>query len=253
LGANILLLVQRDDVLGLPIFTGSKQSFLIAVGDRLAGGLATHVVTLNAEMVVNARRNQEFRGLLSKADLVVPDGMGIVMAARFLSRRRFCRLPGIELAEGIFRAASRAGNAVYLLGAREQILETAKKNLQARYPRLKIAGSHHGYFQGEEEEVVGDIIASGAKILLVGIGSPAQEYFIARLRRQLPCLLMMGIGGSFDVWAGARKRAPKLLQRMGLEWLYRTLADRQRLPRLSFIPSFFWMVLSAKAAGRKAA
>jgi N-acetylglucosaminyldiphosphoundecaprenol N-acetyl-beta-D-mannosaminyltransferase len=243
-------LAERVDVLGLPIFTGSKQSFLIAVGDRLAQGLATHVVTLNSEMVVNAKRDREFRNLLSTAELIVPDGMGIVLAAKFLSRRRFCRLPGIELAEGIFRMAERAGHTMYLLGARENVLLAGKEKLLTQYPRLKIVGSHHGYFQGKEEEVIADITASRARILLIGIGSPGQEYFIARTRDRLPCQLFMGIGGSFDVWAGARKRAPKAMQRLGLEWLYRSLADRQRLPRLSFIPSFFWMVLTAKFAGR---
>jgi N-acetylglucosaminyldiphosphoundecaprenol N-acetyl-beta-D-mannosaminyltransferase len=247
------MLVDNLEVLGLPLFAGSKQRFLITVGDRLSEGVATHVVTLNSEMVVNASRDSAFREALGKSDLIVPDGNGVVVAARFLRLKRIYRLPGIDLAEGIFKTAERSGRSVYLLGAHANVLEAAKARLLAVHPRLKIAGSHHGYFQGREEEVIQDIIASGADILLVGTGSPAQEYFIVRNRSRLPCKLFMGIGGSFDVWAGSRRRASKLMQRMGLEWLHRSILDVKRWPRLSFIPYFIWMVITAKVTGRNEA
>lgn len=247
------MLAEKLDVFGLPLFVGSKQRFLITVGDRLAEGAATHVVTLNSEMVVNARRDPAFWDALGKAELIVPDGTGVVMAARFLKWKRLYRLPGIELAEGIFKSAERAGRSVYLLGAHENVLEAAKAWLFAKHPKLRVAGSHHGYFQGKEEEVIKDIISSSAEILLVGTGSPGQEYFITRTRHRLPCKLMMGIGGSFDVWAGSRRRASKLVQRMGLEWLHRSLVDFRRWPRLSFIPCFIWMVIAAKMTGRNEA
>ena len=247
------MLLDNLDVLGLPLFAGSKQRFLITVGDRLAEGIATHVVTLNSEMVVNASRDSAFKEVLGKADLIVPDGTGVVLATRFLRWQRIWRLPGIELAEGIFKTAERSGRSVYLLGAHANILEAAKSRLLAMHPRLKIAGSHHGYFQGKEEEVIEDIIASRADILLVGTGSPGQEYFIARTRDRLSCKLFMGIGGSFDIWAGSRRRASKLMQRMGLEWLHRSILDVKRWPRLSFIPCFIWMVIRAKVAVRNEA
>lgn len=241
------------NVFGIPIFSGSKQSFLISVGDRLAAGATTHVVTLNSEMVVKASRDALFREVLERADIIAPDGVGIAIAARILRRRRIARLPGIELAEGILKLAERSGRPVFLLGAKEHILEAASSKLLEAYPRLRVAGKRHGYFQGKEEEVVSEIITSGAEILLVGTGSPGQECFIFRTRSRLPCKLMVGIGGSYDVWAGLRRRASVFLQRLGMEWLHRTLVDYKRWPRLAFIPSFVWMVLKEKVAGRNEA
>ena len=237
--------------MGFPVFTGSKQHVLIAVGDRMAQGLSTHVVTLNSEMLVNARRDPEFRRVLESAEVIVPDGIGVVWAARFLQHRTLPRLPGIELAERILRLAELSGRTVYLLGARPWVIEAAVERLKERYPRLRIAGRHHGYFQGQEEQVIEDIIASGAQILLAGLGSPGQEYFIARARHRLPCLLMMGVGGSFDIWAGYRRRAARWVQSIGMEWLYRALVDVRHLRRLSFVPAFIWLVLTARFAGRQ--
>ncbi|OGK11681.1 MAG: hypothetical protein A2Y63_06410 [Candidatus Riflebacteria bacterium RBG_13_59_9] len=239
-------------MLGLPVFTGSKQRVLIAVGDRLAEGVSTHIVTLNSEMVVNARKDPHFHRVLAGADIVVSDGIGVVWAAWILRRNALPRVPGIELAEGILRVAELAGHTVYLLGARPRIIETARERIQACYPRLRVVGSHHGYFQGQEEEVILDIVTSGARVLLVGMGSPGQEYFIARTRARLPCMVMMGIGGSYDIWAGSRRRAARWVQSLGLEWLYRAMVDFRRWRRLGFIPSFFWLVLSARFARRQA-
>jgi N-acetylglucosaminyldiphosphoundecaprenol N-acetyl-beta-D-mannosaminyltransferase len=235
------------------VFVGSKQKTLIAIGDRMAEGVSTHVVTLNSEMVVNARRESHFREVLRSADIIVPDGVGVVWAARFLRKKRLRRLPGIDLAEGILRTAELAGRSVYLLGARPKVIAAARQRIEALYPRLHIAGSHHGYFQGQEEKVIRDIAQSSAEILLVGMGSPGQEYFIARTRERLPCRLMMGIGGSFDIWAGYRRRAAKWMQSLGLEWLHRAMVDVRRWRRLGFIPSFLWLVLAAKLTGRQTA
>jgi len=253
LSAKIRPLAESLDVLGLPVFVGSRQKALIAIGDRMAEGISTHIVTLNSEMVVNARKEPQFREILRSADIIMPDGVGVVWAARFLRRRRLPRLPGIDLAEGILRTAELAGQSVYLLGARPNINTAARQRVESQYPRLRIVGSHHGYFQGQEEKVIQDIIESRAEILLVGMGSPGQEYFIARTRNRLPCLLMMGIGGSFDVWAGHRRRAARWMRSLGLEWLHRTIVDVRRWRRLGFIPSFLWMVFTAKLSGRQAA
>ncbi len=253
LSDKIRLLAESLDVLGLPVFVGSRQKALIAIGDRMAEGLSTHIVTLNSEMVVNARKDPQFMEILRSADIILPDGVGVVWAARFLRRKRLPRLPGIDLAEGVLRAAELADRSVYLLGARPNVIAAARQRVEAHYPRLRIVGSHHGYFQGQEEKVIQDIIESGAKILLVGMGSPGQEYFIARTRKRLPCMLMMGIGGSFDVWAGYRRRAARWMQSLGLEWLHRAMVDVRRWRRLGFIPSFFWMVLTAKLSGRQTA
>lgn len=240
-------------MLGHRVLAGSRQAVLIRVGDRLAGRAKTHIVTLNSEMVVAARRDPTFKRVLEQAELVIPDGIGVVWAARFLKRARMGRIPGIELAEDILKLAQRTGARVYLLGAREAVNTRAVECILEEYPGIVVAGSHHGYFQGQEELVIEDIIASNPDILLVGMGSPAQEFFIANARIRLPAVVMMGVGGSFDIWAGYRRRASRWVQSAGLEWLYRTLTDFGRIRRLAFIPTFVWLVLSAKLTGRSLA
>lgn len=240
-------------MLGCRLLAGSKQAALIRIGDRLARCEQTHIVTLNSEMVVAARRDPSFQRVLEEADLIIPDGIGVVWAARFLRRVRIVRIPGIELAEQLLKTAQRTGARVYLLGAREAVNKEAVIRITDKYPGIVIVGSHHGYFQGQEELVIEDIIASNPGILLVGMGSPGQEFFISHARNRLPASVMMGIGGSFDIWAGYRKRASPWVQSAGLEWLYRTLADFGRVRRLAFIPAFLWLVLSAKLTGRSLA
>jgi len=232
--------------LGFRLHAASLGCVLLELRDRVAEARATHVVTLNSEMALMARRHPEFADVVRQAEMRVADGVGIVLAARFLTGCKVHRVPGISLAEGLMEAAAREGFTIYLLGARPRVIERAVEHLQARFPALRIAGQHHGYFHGQEEEVIADIQASQAQILLVGTGSPAQEFFIAHARKRLPCTLFMGIGGSFEVWAGRRHRAAPWIQRMGLEWLYRAIIDPARWRRLSFIPHFIWMVLREK-------
>lgn len=245
--------MREVNVLGYRVLAGSKQAALIRIGDRLARGEKTHIITLNSEMVVAGRRDPSFQRVLEEADLIIPDGIGVVWATRFLRRVRIMRIPGIDLAEQLLKTAQRTSARVYLLGAREAVNKEAVSRITERYPGIVIAGNHHGYFQGQEELVIEDIIAGSPDILLVGMGSPGQEFFIAHARGRLPATVMMGVGGSFDIWAGHRKRASRWMQSAGLEWLYRTLVDLGRVRRLTFIPSFVWLVLSAKLTGRSAA
>jgi len=232
--------------LGFRLYAASPGRALLELRDRVAEGRTTHVVTLNSEMALTARKHPEFAAVLRQAEMRVADGIGIVLGTRFLTGCRVHRIPGISLAEDMMAAAAHEVFTVYLLGARSGVIERAVEHLQARFPALRIAGWHHGYFHGEEEEVIEDIRASQAQILLVGTGSPGQEFFIARTRKRLPCTLFMGVGGTFEVWAGRWRRAAPWIQRMGLEWLYRAIIDPTRWRRLSFIPRFIWLMLCEK-------
>ncbi|OPX22992.1 MAG: hypothetical protein B1H03_02870 [Planctomycetales bacterium 4484_113] len=234
------------DFLGFSIYAGSPGRALLELRDRVAEGRTTHVVTLNSEMALVARRHPEFAEVVRKAEMRVADGIGIVLGIRFLTGRKVHRITGISLADDLMAAAAREGFSVFFLGARSGVIERAVEHIRARFPHLRIVGWHHGYFHGQEEEVVAEIQASEAQVLLVGTGSPGQEFFIARTRERLPCKLLMGIGGAFEVWAGRRHRAAPWIQRMGLEWLYRAFVDPSRWRRLSFIPRFAWLVLREK-------
>lgn len=241
------------DFLGFKLYAASPGRALLELRDRAAEGRTTQVVTLNSEMVLTARRHPDFAEVVRQAEMRVADGIGVVLGTRFLTGRQIHRITGISLAEDLIGAAAREKFSVFLLGGRSGIIERAVEHLRGRFPTLRIAGWHHGYFHGQEEEVVRRIQASDAQILLVGMGSPGQELFIARTRKRLPCTLMMGIGGTFEVWAGRRHRAAPWIQRMGLEWLYRAFVDPTRWRRLSFIPHFIWLLLREKFSRQGAA
>ncbi len=201
-------------------------------------------------MVVLARKMSDYKEVVQKADIVVADGVGVKIALRLLTGKRVERIAGIELAEELLRLAEVEGYRVYLLGAKEDVIEQAVKRLKQSHPRLDIVGYHHGYFEVDDEEVIKEVVDARPDILLVGLGAPKQEFFISKIMSEVPASLMMGVGGSFDVWAGVKKRAWKWMQKLGLEWLFRAMQDLSRIKRLTFIPSFILMVIYAKLRGR---
>lgn len=210
-----------------------------------AGGVpGAHVVTANPELVMEARRNPEFAEALRRADLVLPDGIGIVWAARLLGRSVPERVPGIELTEALLETAADRGYKVFLLGAAPGVADEAAASARRRYPALRVVGTHHGYFSAEEEpSVVQRITDAAPDLLLVALGAPRQELFIARHRRRWNVPVAMGVGGTFDVWAGRARRAPAWIRAVGLEWLYRLLREPRRLKRAPALPRFAALVL----------
>jgi len=205
-----------------------------------------HVITLNPEMVVTAQRDQDFATIVNRAGLVVPDGVGVVWGAQKLGYPSIQKVPGIELVEQILALATCAGERklrVYLLGAKLDVVEDARRRAELRYPGVVFCGAHHGYFTAEDSEtIVAQVNAAEPDLLLVGLGSPRQEYWIAEHAKQLNCRAAIGIGGVFDVWAGRVERAPLFLRRLGLEWLYRLVKQPSRLPRMMALPRFVILV-----------
>ncbi|HHV61482.1 MAG TPA: WecB/TagA/CpsF family glycosyltransferase [Firmicutes bacterium] len=219
----------------------------------VAAGGVHHVVTLNAEMAVLATRDAEFGDIVRAADMVVPDGAGIVWAAKVLGRRLPARVAGYDLMLAIAGLAAERGEAVFLLGGRPGIADTAAKALCARYPELRVAGTHHGYFAGAESGVIADAVnKSGATYLFVALGAPKQEKWIAEHKAALApgVKVCMGVGGSFDVLAGVVARAPDWAGRMGLEWLYRLVTQPRRAGRMLALPRFAYAVLLTRLKTR---
>lgn len=198
------------------------------------------VVTANPEFVHHYHRSPELKALMQHAAMVVADGAGVVMASRLLGDPLPERVPGVELVEGVLSTGK--VNRVYLLGAKPGVADEAAARLQARYPQLKVVGTHHGYFRPEEEDtVLANVAASGAQMLLVGLGAPRQEIWLLRNRERLGVPLMIGVGGALDVFAGRVNRAPLLLRRAQLEWLWRITSEPRRLRR---VPALAWFVLA---------
>jgi len=213
---------------------------------------AHQVVTLNAEMLYRAQHDKAFRDLLNQAELVVPDGHGVVWAGRRLGYSFPERVAGIDLIYDLAAWAAREQWRIFLLGAAPGVAEAAALKLRRKYPGLNVVGTEHSYFPKEEiMSVIRTIRSARPDLLLVALGSPRQEIFIWTHRRELGALIAIGVGGSFDVLAGRLRRAPGLFQRLRLEWLYRIFQEPSRWRRALVLPRFAWLVLRAGRAGAR--
>ena len=205
------------------------------------------IFTPNAEIISMAQDNPALKHALVAADLTVPDGIGVIWAARQFGTPLPERVPGIELLEQLLALVSRKNYTVYFLGGRPGVAAEAARRLQLRYENLTVAGFHHGYFDPQaEQQVLAQIAAVKPDILAVALGAPKQELWLTRWAGKLPVKIALGVGGSLDVIAGQVKRAPLIWQRLGLEWLYRMVTDRRRLKRFWHLPRFVGLVYKTK-------
>ena len=209
-----------------------------------------YVVTPNPELVDRARREETFREALNGADLVLPDGIGVVYAARLLGRSLKGRCPGIDFAGKLMERMARKGQRLYLLGAKPGVAEAAAARLEVRSPGLTICGVHDGYFQ-EDGPVVEDIRKAGADVVFVCLGFPKQEYWMVKNGPATGARLLAGLGGSLDVFAGVVERAPESWQRLGLEWLYRLTREPKRIGRMARLPLFLAAALGERGKEKK--
>ena len=201
------------------------------------------IYTPNPEIVMAAYEDPSFCKILNDADLCTPDGIGVVYASRMLHNPVPERVPGFDLTCGLLESIAKTGEGVFLFGAKPGVAETAKKNLEQKYPGLQVCGTHDGYFKPEDEDGIIDAInQSGAKLLLVCLGAPKQEKWIAAHKDARCVNLCMGVGGALDVFAGTVKRAPELFIKCNLEWLYRFIKQPSRLNRFAALPKFMLTV-----------
>lgn len=234
----------RQKVLGYPVDVVTEEQALRMIEESWAQSKSMHVVTLNAEMVIQAQEDNRLDRIVRHAHLIVPDGAGAVFALK-LDGHDCVRVPGVELAERSLSAAARDGVPVALLGSKPEIVEKLLRDLPKIHPGLKICASHDGYLSGDrEEEVVREIAEAKPGLLLVAMGVPRQEYFIDKWLNLFPGTVVIGVGGSFDVFAGAVKRAPSIFQSLHLEWFYRLIKEPWRFSRMaSTLPKFAIQVL----------
>ena len=204
------------------------------------------VVTINPEIIEQAKGNAGLAQIIHDAELVIPDGIGVQIGLKILGHN-VRRIAGIDFARRMLEEMR--GLPVALIGAKPHVIENAVKNLQAEIDGLNIVYSRKGYFKNEYDineynKTIDEVVLSKPELILVALGSPLQDYFIYELKSKLPKALMIGVGGSFDVWAGEVERAPVVYQKMGLEWLYRTLKDPKRFKRIfPTLPLFVLKVL----------
>jgi N-acetylglucosaminyldiphosphoundecaprenol N-acetyl-beta-D-mannosaminyltransferase len=233
----------KCDVLGVP-FDAVTLAGAVQKGLELTqtGG---RVVTPNPEIVWACQTNSAVMDAVIGADLVLADGVGITKAARKLGRPLPCRVTGADWFLGMLEACAENGKRVFFLGGKPSVAELAKERAEARCRGLTVCGTHDGYFQ-DDETVLGIIKACKPDFLAVCLGAPMQELWMARNADRLDGVLSAGLGGMLDVLAGTVKRAPKIFQKAGLEWLYRAINQPSRIKRLFVIPKFLRAVSKQK-------
>ena len=210
----------------------------VAAGEKLAQGPGfSYVVTPNPEIVDLARADAGYRDLLNGAGLVLPDGIGVVYAAKLLGRPLKGRVPGIDFATGLLDRLAKNGGKLFLLGAKPGVAEQAAARLKAAHPGLVICGVNDGYFK-DSAPVVEKIRAAEADVVFVCLGAPKQEKWMAQYGPETGAHLMAGLGGALDVYAGNVKRAPVLWQKLGMEWAYRLIRQPSRIGRMAKLPLF---------------
>jgi N-acetylglucosaminyldiphosphoundecaprenol N-acetyl-beta-D-mannosaminyltransferase len=210
-------------------------------------GQCVQVVTLNPEMIMKGEETSEFGSILKQADIALPDGAGAVWALKQQGYTQQARLPGIEFSEGLIRWCAENNKPIALLGASPSVLAKTVETLRNRFPSLCICFSHHGFFESAEalKFVSQQLITSQPALVLVALGVPKQEYWIAQYKAhfQTP-VICVGVGGSFDVWSGTLQRAPLWMRTLNLEWLWRFSLQPWRIQRSAKpILTFVWRVL----------
>jgi N-acetylglucosaminyldiphosphoundecaprenol N-acetyl-beta-D-mannosaminyltransferase len=240
--------MQRIEVLGCPMDVATMSETVESVRSAVSARRFTQHVVVNVAKLVNMRHDAQLKESVHSCDIINIDGMGVVLGARLLGHDVAERVAGVDLFHELLAMSANNSFPVFLLGAEAEVVELAANKVQAQYPGLIIAGYHHGYFWSDEEEMVETIRASGARLLFVAITSPKKENFINRWRDQLGVDFVMGVGGTFDVVSGKVKRAPKWMQKWGLEWLYRVIQEPGRMWKryLTTNCTFAWLLITNK-------
>lgn len=226
-------------VLGLPV--NVMSNYLTWLLDCLRQGSGGHVVTLNAEMTMQAQRNQSLAEVIRGAELVIPDGAGIVLYLKLMQRQKVQRIPGIELSEELLRSLGKENTdkKVFFYGAAAGIAKKAAELWHKEVPGLNIIGTYSGYHSpAEAEELRQTLSKLQPDVIFVGLGVPRQEIWIHQNRHLCPHAIWIGVGGSFDIWSGHKTRAPRWLANNNLEWLYRLYQEPWRWRRMLVLPEF---------------
>ncbi len=239
----------KIDVMGVAFDCVTMDEAVAAGAALLDGPAGQYVVTPNSEIVYACRETAGLSEVLNQAALVLPDGIGVVYASKILGRPLKQKVAGIDFASGLAGELAKAGKSLFLLGAKPGIAEQAAEKLKEGHPGLHIAGTHDGYFK-EDGPVVEEIARSGADVVFVCLGAPKQEFWMARNGAATGAKLLVGLGGSLDVFAGVVERAPEVWVKLGLEWLYRLLKEPWRFKRMCRLPLFLFWTIGAKLSGK---
>ena len=233
------------ELLGYSIDDYSFDEAVLKAKELIDSDKVSQVITINPEMFQTADNDSSFANIVREAEMVIPDGIGIKIGLK-LTGKNVARIPGIDFAKKLLNEAALSNIPVAIIGSKEEVITKAIENLQNEISGLNIVYYHNGYFDNDEE-IYSELKNHSPKLILIAMGSPRQEKFIYEAKKKLNPALMVGIGGSLDVWSGFVKRAPKIYQVLGLEWLYRTITQPSRFKRIfPTLPLFLIRVLNYK-------
>ncbi|MFD1363679.1 WecB/TagA/CpsF family glycosyltransferase [Lentibacillus salinarum] len=220
-------------IMDIDFLNTTKETFLRAfIQPRLMNEQPCFIVTANPEIVMQTREDPAYKKSVKQADYVVPDGAGILLAAKSMKQPLQERIAGYDVMIDLLRYADKHGLSCYFLGAEETVNKKAVAEVNRNFPNVRVAGRHHGFFDVDDPEVSDAIARSGADLVFVALGLPRQELWIAEHKEMFSKGVFMGVGGSFDVLAGTAKRAPDIWINLNLEWLYRLLKQPFRWKRI---------------------
>ncbi len=245
--------MEKITLRGLDFANVTMDEVLAELEAYIERGQKCVVYTPNAEIVQMTMENDEFKTLVQSADILVPDGAGVVLASKIMKKPLKCKVPGCEVAEKLIARSAEGKYKIFFYGSKPMteagvsVAELADIKMGERYPSFKAAGTSHGYVKPDGyPELIERINSSGADILFVCLGVPMQEKWIAEHRDMINAGVIIGLGGTLDVLAGTVKRAPKLFVKMNLEWFYRLIKDPKRLGRMMKLPKFIFGAMFIK-------
>ncbi len=228
------------------------QEAVETVLNWVSGNSIHAVYTPNAEIIMQAQRNSELKGILNEAGLLIPDGAGVVLGSKILKTPLKEKVSGIDLIKNLFKASAGKNISYYILGGQPGVAEIAAVNIMSEFGKVNIKGYTHGYFAPDEENAVIETINKlKPDILLVGFGVPKQEFWIHQNMYRLNCKVCLGVGGSIDVLAGTVALAPEFMRKAGLEWLFRLAREPKRFKRMLDLPRFVLLTWKKRLSGKK--
>ena len=240
----------KIDILGVKIDSVTKEEAISVVKKNLGLPGAHQVVTPNPEIIMEARRNRDFKAILNSAALAIADGFGLKLAAWYLKNPLKERIAGVDFIASLVQLSQKEKRGIYLLGAMPGVAKAAAQKLKEQYPDLIIAGAESGLRNGQmisDEEIVRRINSKSPQMLLVAFGAPRQEEWIFANKSKLSTVkIVMGVGGAFDFISGKVKRAPRLIRKLGLEWLVRLIIQPWRIKRIfTAAVAFPWIIIKS--------
>ena len=234
--------MEKEQILGVNVLVINYDELRQSVVKNIKNNKKTFIVAINPEKILKARKNENLKELLNRANYPIADGIGVVLASKIRRGKIRKRITGVDSMDMLCQTANEKGYKVFLYGAKEEVVNSAKNNLIKKYPKMNIVGTINGY-EKDQEKIIELINKSKADIIFVALGSPQQEEWINANMDKLCPKVFQGVGGAFDVISGKTKRAPKWIQKIGLEWFYRLIKEPKRIFRQIKLLKFLFLSL----------